>query len=349
MVRVLHVGDFGQMKLGRRYYTFERRVHYGLLRNDYCLFELSDKDLVKCASPFNVSGVRVGRKSIKFGVRSANRCLLESVDNFRPDLLLLSNCMLIADRTLRDARALLPSVVIAGYTCDPLFSRDNRAHQVRRLQVCDALFVTTAGRPLAEFAREGPARVHHIPNPVDPSVDYLNNFEREDLPCDLLFLGTDAPDTERVRFIDGLRRELADVDFRVHGMLGSARVEGWRYVRALSEAKGGLNANKHEQTLYSSDRIACLMGNGLLCYIHRDSELDRFLDADKAVFFSGADDLAESVRTMRADDARRRAVAGSGTRFYRQHFSSRLVSRFMVEAALELPLSGDYIWPSESF
>ena len=159
----------------------------------------------------------------------------------------------------------------------------------------------------------------------------------------------DAPDSDRVRFIYGLRRELADVDFRVHGMLGSERVDGWRYVHTLSQAKGGLNANKHEQTLYSSDRIAGLMGNGLLCYIHRDSELDRFFDDDKAVFFSHTEDLASSVRAMRDDDARRRAVAEAGTRFYRRHFSSRLVTRFMVDAALEMPSSEDYIWPTQRF
>ncbi|WJW75119.1 glycosyltransferase [Thiohalobacter sp. IOR34] len=341
MIRILHVGDLGLKRYGQLPNTFERKMVYGLLRNDYCVYEFSDKDVAKFEAPLGIS---------RLGIAAVNRRLLETVDNFRPDLVIFSNSRKIPNATLETLRRRWPATRIACYTCDPLFSEDNRAHQVQRLSVCDRLFVTMAGPMLHELARQGAAPVHYLPNPADPSVECLDNSAREDLDIDLLFCGTGGNELPRTRLMQQLQSSLPPaLRFEVYGILGRPKITGYDYFSVLARTRMAININKQEQPLYSSDRLAQLMGNGILALLHQDSGLQCFFGEERAVFFSGHDDLRDRVVELAADDERRRTIARAGRDYYMMHFSARQVARFVVETTLETGLGEDYVWPVERF
>ncbi|RME32753.1 MAG: glycosyltransferase family 1 protein [Gammaproteobacteria bacterium] len=336
MLRVLHVGDLGQKQFGALYNTFERKLVHGLIRADFCVWEFSDKDLAKFLAPLGIS---------RLGVRRMMTALTRTVDNFRPDLLVLSNTRKLPNEFIAGLRSRHPSMAVACYTCDPLFEPENLAHQQARRQVCDALFTTTGGRQQQELAAGPGARVHYLPNPTDPAIEQLDNSRRDDLPVDLLFCGTGEeghPRTERIR---RLRDSLPQIEFRIHGMLGTPRIRGLEYDRLLAQTRSALNINKQEAPLYSSDRLAQLMANGILCFIDRASELDGLLGEDAAIWFNGDEELRERILDVCRDDTMRRKVAASGRERYRSLFASEAVSRYLVEATLQLPWSRDYGWP----
>ncbi len=338
MLRVLHVGDLGQKQFGTLYNTFERKLVHGLVRCDFCLWEFSDKDLAKFLAPLGIS---------RLGVQRMRRALVRTVDNFRPDLLILSNTRKLDNEFIAGLRRNHPSMAVACYTCDPLFEPDNLAHQQGRRRVCDALFTTTGGELQRGLAAGPGARVYYLPNPTDAAIEQLDNSRRQELTVDLLFCGTGGqgePRTERIR---RLQDALGDIEFRIHGMLGRPRVRGLAYERLLAQTRCALNINKQEQPLYSSDRLAQLMANGILCFIDRASELDSLLGEDAAIWFNQDEELPGLVREVLADDALRRRVAARGRERYRSLFSSERVSRYLVEAALQLPWSRDYGWPCD--
>ena len=57
----------------------------------------------------------------------------------------------------------------------------------------DATFVTTGGAALKRFSHANNVSAF-IPNPVDPSVEDLRNFERDDLAYDVFFAANASGD-----------------------------------------------------------------------------------------------------------------------------------------------------------
>src|SRR3546814_14966043 len=85
----------------------------------------------------------------------------------------------------------------------------------------DAIFVTTAA-PIHGVPPERRARVHFIPNPVDPAIDAGRGFARSDQAHDLFFaVGTAHGSADRLALVKaalarlpGLRADLLGLDSR---------------------------------------------------------------------------------------------------------------------------------------
>ncbi|MFX4681866.1 hypothetical protein ABTB34_20655, partial [Acinetobacter baumannii] len=109
-----------------------------------------------------------------------------------------------------------------------------------RAGVTDAVFVSTGRRELAQFEGNG-ARVYHMPNPVDASIENLDNSLRTDLPIDLLFCSNSTNFTKRLEMIGRFREALAgEMNFRTFGSFGEPPVWGRDYDRTLGLSKMGL-------------------------------------------------------------------------------------------------------------
>ena len=115
------------------------------------------------------------------------------------------------------------------------------------------------------------------------------------------------------------QQALASLD---HGFDGRPAVFGNPYFRALANARMGLNINSdraeaartrasaQELYLYNSDRIAQLMGCGLLTVSFRVNALMELFEEDKEmVFAETAEELRDAVLRFKRDDRRRREIA----------------------------------------
>jgi hypothetical protein len=107
----------------------------------------------------------------------------------------------------------------------------------------------------------------------------------------------------------------------------------------------GLNLNRQEgDYLYSSARLAQLMGNGILAFIHRAGNMQELIGEDRAVLFESNEELAKKVRHYNNDDAARREVASKGREFYREHFSSDLIAQYIVDVTMGSSHRNTHIW-----
>jgi hypothetical protein len=341
-MRVLLAGNFQIRRYGEVRILSDRKLYYGFVRNGHQVLDFSDRDIAAFNAPFRLRD---------FGHRAANRRFVETCRKFHPELIVINHCDIISNQSLVEARNLNPDVRIAFRNVDALFLESNVKRIQARLGCVDHVFVTTAGAPLDQF-RNGNASVSFIPNPVDISVETENNSEKSvvDLDVDLLFCGNGNSECPRQAIVEDLKRNLPqNCRFETYGSLGHPPVWGYEYEQLLARTRMALNLNREEfGNLYTSSRVAQLMGSGILTFIHQDSELELLFGEHRAAYFSSKDELLEKVLYFLNNDEERRRVASAGREYSFEYFSSDSISQFIVEKTMLLPMSREYIWDDDA-
>jgi hypothetical protein len=335
-MRILHIAYQQLRRYGKTRVSWAQKLTSGLIKNNHFVQVFSDRDVAAFEAPFGMRDL---------GKRKANRRLLETVSAFDPDLVIAGHCDMISNETLQEIRQIRPGVVIVHCNNDPLFVPENADRIRHRAHAVDAVFVSTGRPELSRFEGEG-ARLYHMPNPVDPAVENLDNSRRTDLPIDLLFCSNSTDYTERMKTVEFLKNELTgELNFKTCGSFGDPPVWGRDYDRVLSETKMGLNLNRQEGDYwYSSARMAQLAGNGILQFTHSSPRFDELLPPESAVYFDDSDDLLRKIRAFHHDDAMRQAWAAAARTFVHEEMNNTLFAQYILEAALMQPFTHDYVW-----
>jgi len=338
-MRILVVGNFNEHRNGLVFYDITRKLVNGFIRNGHHVYTVSDRDMARCSNPFG---------SKELGARAVNRRVREIAENFRPDMVVLCHADTLSRDTVSAIKAMASRPKIVMRCVDPLFE-DKVVRNIRRFSdLSDAVFVTTAGEALRQFAHPGTA-VSFMPNPVDPSIETYRAFENVEPAHDLFFAARAEKPYHRVEFCRDLQRRLPDVRFDVRGILGHPPVYGDAYYRALDNCRMGLSLDRGAGELYASDRMAQYGGNGLLLLVDQASGFDRLFAPDEMVFYRDVDELVAQIRRIKADDAVARAVAQRGWAKMHAYFDCSRIARYIVDVAFRLPLSEDYPWPTELY
>jgi hypothetical protein len=345
-MRILVIGNAGEREPGRRFYSVERKLANGFLRNGHSVWFFSDRDIARAATLLRSS--RAGRGALQEKFR-------EAVRNYAPQLIVLMHASLIATQTLADAKG----ARIAQICVDPLFRKVNLEFLADRARVVDATFVTTAGAALKRFACAGNVSAF-IPNPVDPSVEDLRVFARDDLAFDVFFAANAGADRE-----DGVRRatpklmQAAGLACAFHGFDRAPGLYGAAYFDGLRQARMGLNLNSdraetattqapaEELYLYSSDRVSQLVGCGLATLSFEVNRLMELFEPGREMAFAPTPEaMVEAALRLKRDDAARRRIAEAGWRRAHGAFNERLVAEFIEDVTFRRPLSHAYAWPT---
>lgn len=341
-MRVLLAGNFQIRRYGEVRILSDRKLYYGLVRNGHQVLDFSDRDIAAFNAPFRLRD---------FGRGAANRRFIETCRNFRPEVIVINHCDILTNHSLQEAKQLNPDVRIAFRNVDALYLPSNVRRIHERLSCVDHVFLTTAGGPLNQFRGED-AGISFVPNPVDMSIETEDNSQQPDskLPTDLLFCGNGSPGCPRFKFVQHLNQYLPEsCNFETYGSMGRPPVWGHDYERLLAATKMALNLNREEVGNFcTSSRVAQLMGNGILTFIHRGSDLEQLFGKDRAAYFASEDELLEKVLYFHNNDEERQRVASAGRQYSFEHFTSDAVSQFIVEKTMQLPLSREYVWDDDS-
>ena len=331
----LMIRRYGNLRMGPG-----RKLNCGAVRNGWRICEFSDRDMARLLAPLGIRSL---------GGRIANSKLLLTARNFRPDIMLLGHCDYITNDTLHAIREALPGIKIAHFNVDPLWQERTRDQMAERMESCDALFATTAGEVLKTWTT-GRNVVAYMPNPSAPSMENQDNGAKTAFERDLFFAGNPREGDPRW---DLLRDLLPRIEGKLRiDIFGADRPSIWGadYEDVLATSKMSLNLNRREgDKWYSSDRIAHLMGYGILTFQSSRNGMDRFFSNHETVWFDGADDLAEKILHYQLHDAERAAVASAGRARYHALFNGARVLRFMVETMVGEPYSEPYEWAGEVY
>ena len=101
---------------------------------------------------------------------------------------------------------------------------------------------------------------------------------------------------DREIFINKLIKMNKDVSFDVYGMNNIQPIWGDKFISRISNCYMGLNLSRGMPIkYYSSDRIAQLIGNGLLTFIDEKTYLSDFFSKNEIIFYNGINDLSEKL------------------------------------------------------
>jgi hypothetical protein len=334
-MKIVHVSNFTMRRNGARFYGTEYKLNNGFTRLGHNVLSFCDRDI---ASRYFLGLREAGRGH-------ANRKLLDVCQTVRPDLLLLGHASLISPATLQTIRSNIPDIRIGHWNCDSLsFAPRNMALLKSLASVVDATFVTTAGDALRPIIASG-GRVTYMPNPVDASIETERAFDAANPEFDLVFAG--SADAERVALCERIRSGIPELKFEVRGMLGRSPVQGADLIDLLGRSRMGLALSRpNDALLYASDRMAQLMGNGVLAFVDERAGFQTIFTDRELITFTDSGDLIAKLRHFKADDAERRDIARAGWIKVHANFSATLVAKWIIETTFRLPATENYAWPS---
>ena len=339
--RILFCGNFLLRHWGRGRTGIDMRLQAAATRLDMPSLAFSERDIARFLAPLGfIRGA---------GARMMENRLLRTARNWRPDVIFISHCDYVRNSTLLKIRESLPGVKTIHITCDPLATEHCRAQISLRAPVCDAIFCTTAGETLKQWAT-GHNAVGFFPNPSDASFATCDNSRRDGgFQYDLFFAGRPALADARRDLLNALIPLLPkDLRLGFFGMGRAPLVLGRDYEDAIAASAAGLSANRFEGwKWYASDRLEHVMSNGLLSFQHAGNSMQDFFSEKETVFYSCAEDLAEKVARYCRDTSLRKATAAAGRKRCIELFDARRVLKYMLETVAGETYSESYEWAGE--
>ena len=105
----------------------------------------------------------------------------------------------------------------------------------------------------------------------------------------------------------------------------------------------GLNLSRGKPIkYYSSDRIAQLMGNGLLTFIDEKTCYSDFFNKNEIVTYKNTNDLVEKILKYKKDDQLRKKIARNGRSRYFKLFNSTIVADYIISKTFGI--ENKYLW-----
>ena len=97
----------------------------------------------------------------------------------------------------------------------------------------------------------------------------------------------------------------------------------------------GLNLSRGKPTkYYSSNRIASLMGNGLLVFIDKKVRMNDIFNSKEIIFYNNINDLADKIKFYSQNDKLRISIAKNGKDKYFKLFNETRVSKYLIDTSL---------------
>ena len=347
-IRILHVTNFNERHDGRLFFNTGRRLNNGFIRLGHSVLEFSDRDIVK------------HYKNLKdyTGSKALNQKLVNTVCNYKPDMLIFGHADLVKDKTLCYLKDNYKNLKIAQWFLDPLIEdgpdfNKNKSRMLDKIEYTDANFLTTSPDVLNFLPKK--KRCLFMPNPTDPSFEVLNNYANDYCSMDVFFALSHGVHRgilkrgkydERTDFVNKLVEITPNVKFDLYGINNIQPIWADSFLKSISNAKMGVNLSRGNPIkYYSSDRITQLIGNGLLTFIHENTHYNNFFENDELIFYSNLNNLSEKIQKFAKDDSTRKKIAKKGKAKYMKYFNSTIVAEYIISNTFDIKYKkGKYMW-----
>lgn len=325
-MKILHVCNDNEQKWASRYYATDRKISNGFIRLGHFVYNFSYRFTARYLSPF---------RSKCGGVAKMNKSLCKTIEQLRPELLMLGHSELVEPQLLAKLKQQYPTMRIAMWYVDTLETdKPNYLKQLQGIQqklpYLDGFFATTGGSNLEALAQYNEqCRLEFIPNMVDPSIETGQAFATE-TEIDLCYIAGSTQDREQL--VSRIKHDFKDLNLCFRGLDGQSSVGGSEFIDILSRTAIGLNYSKYNSSyLSSSDRMAQLTGNGLACLTPRTPGMELLYSEDEVRYFEGADQLMVEIKALHNNPTERRALAEKGWRKTHQQYNNERVCQYMLD------------------
>ena len=344
ILRILHITNFNQRFNGRLHYNTGRRLNNGFIRLGHNVLTISDRDIInkhKSITDYN------GKKSLQNSIIQAQK-------NFNPDCIILGHADAVTVDTLEYLKNANKELKISQWFLDPLGINGPDYHK-NLLRIKDkekflnASFLTTDPVVLNQNLNN----FFYMPNPCDESFEILKNYENNCIN-DVFFAMSHGVHRgglkkgkydDREIFINKLIKRNKDINFDIYGMNNVQPIWGDNFINKVSSSSMGLNLSRGKPIkYYSSDRIAQLMGNGLLTFVDKRTLFSNFISKNQIIYYDNINDLSYKLAKYKKDHKERKRIAQNGKEFYLKYLNSTLIADFILSRTMSYKSKNNFIW-----
>ena len=179
--------------------------------------------------------------------------------------------------------------------------------------------------------------------PVDKNIERFNVFNMN--PKKDLFYAMshgvnratlkEGTEDERIIFLDKLVKKIPNIKYDFYGFSNKQPIWGNDFNNALINSKMGLNLSRGRPTkYYSSNRIASIMGNGLLTFIDEKVQMGDFFNSNEIIFYKNISELADKILFYSTNDRLRKKIASKGKKKYFKLFNEVKISKYLLDISL---------------
>ena len=346
-LKIIHITNFNRRFNGRLQYNTSRRLNNGLIRLGHNVLTVSDRDIVH-------ENKRIMDIS---GKNSLQNIFIENTNNFKADCLILGHADGVTEETLEIIKEKNKNLKICQWFLDPLGKKGpdylkNNKRISSKIDYMDATFLTSCPSVLSTKIDNS----YFMPNPSDSSFEILKNYKTE-CQNDVFFAmshGVHRGHLKRGKFdrreiiINKLKKNNKKIIFDIYGMNNIQPVWGDMFINAISNSSMAINLSRGDPVkYYSSDRIAQLMGNGLLTFIDQKTCFNDFFSKDEIILYKDLDDLSYKLNKYKKDYKVAKKIAKNGRNAYLKKFNSMIVADFILSKTLGYKSKYKFSWENK--
>jgi len=337
-LKIINLFNQGQKSNYRLFnISLGKKFTNGFIRNNHDVLEISDRDFIK------------NNRSL-FSVKSITDVfqnhIIEVFKNYNPDLFFFGHSNNIKLSTFDELRSINKNLIISHWNEDPLmpgleFSKRNIDNIDPYVPLVDHNFITTHPSIIKnEFKTNN---FHFFFVPVDKNIEQFNVYNLQ--PRNDLFYAMShgvnratlkqGIEDSRITFLNRLIKKIPDIRYDFYGISNKQPIWANDFNNSLINSKMGLNLSRGKPTkYYSSNRIASIMGNGLLTFIDHKVELDNFFNKNEIIFYKNIDELADKIKFYAKNDNIRRKIAKNGKEKYFKLFNEKKISKYLIDVSV---------------
>ena len=207
----------------------------------------------------------------------------------------------------------------------------------------DHYFITTAPDIIKTIIKKN--KLNFLPIPVDPNIEN-GKFYNVKKDKDLFFAlshgvnyGKLKKNTidERYDFINKLiSHSNNQINFNILGLYNEEPKWNYDFNNELMTSKTALNLSRGGPNKYaSSNRIASLMGNGVIPFIHSKVKYQDFFDNDEIIIYDRHDDLIENLIKIINKPKELKLRSIKSKKSYFNYFQNNIVADFIINRVFD--------------
>ena len=347
-LKILHIYNRAE-KMGSRIYFIStgKKIENGLIRLGHDVEGLSDRDILSYGS--NIMNFK--------NINLLNELIVKKTYYYNPDLILIGHVNTITDETFQSIKKFNKNIIISQWYEDNI-SPDgpdyikNLKNLATNFKHIDNFFIST--HPDAIDKKNKNIKYHFLPTPADRNIEKLNIYNNKNYTHDVFFAMSHGVNRgslkigkidEREKIIKKLISINKNLKFDFYGYNNRLPVWSENFYSTISNSSMALNLNRGKPKKYScSNRIASLMGNGLLTFMDDKKQFNDFFTDNEIIFFKNEHDLLNKLNFYKLNPKLRKNIAMGGQKKYFKLFNEVNVAEYIVERSLNLNLRYKPIW-----
>ncbi len=337
-LRIINIYNTGQKNFHRLYnISLGKKFTNGFIRNGHDVLEISDRDFIR-----QNRNIFQAKNIDKF-----QNYLVNTSKNYNPDLIFFGHTQNISTETIKEFKNLNENLIISQWNEDPVmkslnYSKKNIENINKYSEIVDHNFVTTHPSVLKK-QKINIKNLHFLFIPVDKNIECFDVSKKNPIK-DLFYAMSHGvnratlkkgKNDSRIHFLNNLIKKLENIDYDFYGFHNKEPIWGNDFYKALINSKMGLNLSRGLPTKhYSSNRIASLMGNGLLTFVDKKTELNDMFSKNEIVMYENINDLTDKINFYKKNDRLRSNIAAAGRKKYFKLFNELKTTKYIVEISL---------------